>query len=98
MAHYSFLGVPFFATIPTWAQPCEAPSEVKTAIEAATLPPATPMNDRIAAAEKIREQFPADYFAHRFYQELFVKQGMFSETAQEEYRALLVRPPDNRKR
>jgi tetratricopeptide (TPR) repeat protein len=95
MARYSFLGVLFFAAIPTWAQPCEAPSKVKAAIEAATLPPATPMDDRIAAAKKVREQFPADYFAHRFYQELFVKQGMFSETVQEEYRALLDAHPDD---
>src|SRR5580658_7727520 len=95
MARYSFLGFLFFAAIPMWAQPCEAPSEVKAAIEAATLPPATPMDERIAAAKKVREQFPADYFAHRFYQELFVKQGMFSGAVQEEYRALLDAHPDD---
>jgi len=95
MAHRSFLGVLFFATLPVWAQPCEAPSNVKAAIEAATLPPLTPMDDRVAAAKKVREQFPADYFAHRFYQELFVKQGLFSLPIQEEYRALLDAHPDD---
>src|ERR1039457_279335 len=95
MAHRSFLGVLFFATLPVWAQPCEAPSNVKAAIEAATLPPLTPMDDRAAAAKKVREQFPADYFAPRFYQELFVKQGLFSPPVQEEYRALLDAHPDD---
>ena len=95
MVHRSFLGVLFFATFPAWAQPCEAPANVKAAIEAATLPPATPMDDRIAAAKKVREQFPTDYFAHRFYQELFVKQALFSQPIQEEYRALVDANPDN---
>src|SRR5450759_3018946 len=95
MAHRSFLGVLFFATLPVWAQPCEAPSNVKAAIEAATLPPPTPMDDRVAAAKKVREQFPADYFAHRFYQELFFQQGLYSPAVQEEYRALLDAHPDS---
>lgn len=95
MIHRSFLGILFFATLPAWAQPCEAPSNVKAAIEAATLPPATPMDSRVAAAKKVREQFPADYFAHRFYQELFFKQGLFSQPVQEEYRVLLDAHPDD---
>jgi thiol-disulfide isomerase/thioredoxin len=95
MAHRSFLPVLFFAALPIWAQPCEAPSEVKVAIEAATLPPKASMDDRIAAAKKVREQFPEDYFAHRFYQELFVKQGLFSQPIQEEYRTLLDAHPDD---
>ena len=95
MAHRSFLGVLFFATLPAGAQPCEAPSNVKAAIEAATLPTATPMGHRIAAAKKVREQFPANYVAHRCYQELFVKQGLFSQPVQEEYRALLDAHPDH---
>src|ERR1035437_6357847 len=95
MTHRSCLGVLFLATLPAWAQPCEAPSNVKAAIEAATLPPATPMDTRVAAAKKVREQFPADYFAHRFYQELFVKQALFSPPVQEEYRALLDAHPDD---
>src|SRR5580700_3635978 len=94
MPHRSFLPVLFLAAVPVWGQPCEAPAGVKTAIEAATLPPATPMDDRIAAAKKVREQFPGDYFAHRFYQELFVKQGLFSQPVQEEYRVLLEAHPD----
>jgi thiol-disulfide isomerase/thioredoxin len=95
MTHRNFLGVLFFATLPVWAQPCEAPSNVKAAIEAATLKPAAPIDERIAAAKKVREQFPADYFAHRFYQELFFKQGLFSPEVQEEYRALLDAHPDD---
>ena len=95
MAHRSFLGVLFFATLPAGAQPCEAPSNVEAAIEATTLPTATFMGHRIAAAKKVREQFPANYFAHRFYQELFVKQGLFSQPVQEEYRALLDAHPDH---
>jgi hypothetical protein len=95
MAHRSFLGVLFFAALPAGAQPCEAPSNVEAAIEAATLPTATPMGHRIAAAKKVREQFPANYFAHRFYPELFVKQGLFSQPVQEEYRALLDAHPDH---
>src|SRR5450759_3339605 len=94
MTTRSCLGVLLFATLPVWAQPCEAPSSVKAAIEAATLAPATPMDDRVAAAKKVREQFPADYFAHRFYQELFFQQGLFSQPVQEEYRALLDAHPD----
>src|ERR1035438_5020036 len=95
MVHRSFLGVLFFATFPAWAQPCEAPAKVKAGTEVAPRPPATPMDDRIAAAKKVREQFPTDYFAHRFYQELFVKQALFSQPIQEEYRALLDANPDN---
>jgi thiol-disulfide isomerase/thioredoxin/tetratricopeptide (TPR) repeat protein len=95
MPHRSFLVVLFFATLPVWAQPCEAPSNVKAVIEAATLAPATPMEDRVAAAKRVREQFPADYFAHRFYQELFFKQGLFSQAVQEEYRSLLDAHPDD---
>jgi thiol-disulfide isomerase/thioredoxin len=95
MTHRRFLGVLLFATLPVWAQPCEAPSNVKAAIDAATLPPATPADDRVAAAKKVREQFPADYFAHRFYQEQFFKQGLYSQPVQEEYRALLDAHPDD---
>src|SRR5450759_5315317 len=95
MTHRRFLGVLLFATLPVWAQHCEAPSNVKAAIEAATLPPATPLDDRVAAAKKVREQFPADYFAHRFYQEQFAKQGLFPPAVQEEYRALLDAHPDD---
>jgi hypothetical protein len=95
MVPRSFLGVLLFATLPAWAQPCEAPPKVKAAIEAATLPPATPMDERIAAAKKVREKFPEDYFAHRFYQGLFFEQGLFSQSVQDEYRALLDTHADN---
>jgi hypothetical protein len=95
MAHRSFLGVLFFASLPAGAQPCEAPSNVEAAIEAATLPTATFTGHRIAAAKKVREQFPANCFAHRFYPELFVKQGLFSQPVQEEYRGFLDAHPDH---
>jgi thiol-disulfide isomerase/thioredoxin len=91
----SFLGVLMFASLPVWAQTCEAPANVKAAIEAATLPPATPADDRAAAARKVREEFPADYFAHRFYQEQFFQQGLYAQPVQEEYRALLNAHPDD---
>ena len=95
MVPRSILGVVLFATLPAWAQPCEAPAKVKAAIEAGTLPPTTPMEERIAAAKKVREQFPDDYFAHRFYQGLFFNQGLFSQPVQDEYRALLNTHPDS---
>src|ERR1035438_7047094 len=95
MVPRSILGVLLFATLPAWAQPCEAPAKVKAAIEAGTLPPTTPMEERIAAAKKVREQFPDDYFAHRFYQGLFFNQGLFSQPVQDEYRALLNTHPDS---
>jgi thiol-disulfide isomerase/thioredoxin len=94
MAH-RFLVVLFLASLPAWAQLCEAPSDVKAAMKAAVLPQTTPTEDRIAAAKKVREQFPADYFAHRFYQERFVQQGLFSTVVQEEYRELLNEHPDD---
>jgi tetratricopeptide (TPR) repeat protein len=95
MIQRRFLGVLLFATLPVWAQPCEAPSKVKAAIEAGTLAPASSMEGKIEAAKKVREQFPQDYFAHRFYQDLFLKQGLFSQPVQEEYRALLDAHPDD---
>ncbi|MBZ5617842.1 MAG: TlpA family protein disulfide reductase [Acidobacteriia bacterium] len=95
MAHRSFLSLLFLAALPIWAQPCDAPSNVKAAIEAATLP-GKPMDDRIAAAKEVRDRFPSDYFAHRFYQELFVnQQGLFSQPVREEYHALLNANPDD---
>ena len=90
----SLLGLLIFASLPLRAQTCEAPSHVRAAIEAAALPPATTADDRAAAAKKVREQFPADYFAHRFYQEQFFQQGLYSQPVQEEYRALLDAHPD----
>lgn len=94
MIRYSSLGVLFFAALNVWAQPCEVPPEVKTAMDAASLS-GKPLDERIAAARKVRDQFPADYFAHRFYQELFVSQGLFSKPVREEYKALLDAHSDN---
>jgi hypothetical protein len=87
MARCSILGVLFLAALRVGAQPCEAPSNIKTAIDAAALF-GKPLEERITAARKVRDQFPSDYFAHRFYQELFVNQGLFSKPVQEEYKAL----------
>lgn len=95
MTHRHLVAVLFLAALPACAQPCEAPANVKAAIAAATLAPTGSMDDRVAAARKLRDQFPADYFAHKFYQELFVKQGLFSPQVQEEYRALLDTHPED---
>jgi thiol-disulfide isomerase/thioredoxin len=76
--------------LPLLAQECEPPSPVRAAIAASTLP-AGPQNfpdQRIAAARKVRDQFPSDYFAHRFYQEQFFNQGVYAKEVLEEYRAL----------
>jgi thiol-disulfide isomerase/thioredoxin len=81
--------------LPVLAQPCEAPGDVKAAIDAATLGPARPLAERAAAARKVRDQFPADYYAHRFYQEQYFSNGLFSKPIQEEYKALLDSHPDD---
>src|ERR1039458_4083641 len=70
-----FASVVFLAALPVLAQPCEAPPNVKAAIDAATLAPARPLEERAAAARQVRDQFPADYYAHRFYQEQYVANG-----------------------
>src|ERR1035441_9093294 len=84
-----FASVVFLAALPVLAQPCEAPPNVKAAIDAATLAPARPLEERAAAARQVRDQFPADYYAHRFYQEQYVANGLFAKPVQEEYKALL---------
>ena len=89
MPGFRFASVLFLAALPVLAQPCEAPPSVKAAIDAATLPPARPLEERAAAAKKVRDQFPADYYAHRFYQEQYVTNGLFAKLIQEEYKALL---------
>ncbi|MGA2197976.1 MAG: hypothetical protein ABSH40_22115, partial [Bryobacteraceae bacterium] len=90
-----FASVLFLAALPVLAQPCEAPANVKAAIDAATLPPARPLDERAAAARQVRDQFPADYYAHRFYQEQYVTNGLFAKPIQEEYKALLDSHPDD---
>jgi len=64
MIRFSVFSVVFLAALPIYAQECEAPPEVKAAIEAA---PGRSSDERVAAAGKVRDQFPSDYFAHRFY-------------------------------
>jgi len=86
---FKFASILFLAALPVLAQPCEAPPNVKAAIDAATLPPARPLEERAAAARQVRDQFPADYYAHRFYQEQYVSNGLFAKAVQEEYKALL---------
>lgn len=46
------------------------------------------MDERIAAARKVRDQFPSDYYAHRFYQDKFASDGVYSQSIQDEYKAL----------
>jgi thiol-disulfide isomerase/thioredoxin len=89
MPGFRFASVLFLAALPVLAQPCEAPPNVKAAIDTATLPPAGPLEERAAAARQVRDQFPADYYAHRFYQEQYVSNGLFAKPIQEEYKALL---------
>src|ERR1039458_2418687 len=89
MPGFRFASVLFLAALPVLAQPCEAPPNVKTAIDAATLPPARPREERAAAPRQVRDQFQADYYAHRFYQEQYVANGLFAKPVQEEYKALL---------
>ncbi|MGO9260478.1 MAG: redoxin domain-containing protein [Bryobacteraceae bacterium] len=98
MPGFRFFGVVFLAALPVLAQPCAAPPDVKAAIDAATLPPARPLEERAAAARKVRDQFPADYYAHRFYQEQYVSNAafpVFAKPIQEEYKALLDLHPDD---
>jgi thiol-disulfide isomerase/thioredoxin len=95
VSYRSFLPVLFFASLRVWAQPCDAPADVKSAIEAASQQPLKSLEDSIAEAKKLREQFPEDYFAHRNYQELFIKQGLFTQAVREEYRALMDAHPDD---
>jgi thiol-disulfide isomerase/thioredoxin len=89
MPGFRFASILFLAALPVLAQPCEAPPNVKAAIDAATLPPAKPLEERAVAARQVRDQFPADYYAHRFYQEQYVANGLFAKPIQEEYKALL---------
>src|SRR5262249_13214804 len=71
-----------------WAQPCEPSPEMKTSIEALNSAHG-PGEARLAESKKLRDAFPSDYFAHRQYQEQFVRQGLFSKEVQQEYRALM---------
>ena len=95
MPGFRFASVLFLAALPVLAQPCEAPPDVKAAINAATLPAAGPLEERAAAARQVRDQFPNEYYAHRFYQEQFVANGLFAKAIQEEYEALLDSHPDD---
>ena len=80
---------------PLQAQTCEAPPEVKAAMESARRTPSTPMEERRTAARAVRDEFPTDYFAHRNYQELFFDRGLFSQTIQNEYKKLLDQNPSS---
>jgi hypothetical protein len=57
-------------------------------------PSARRLDERGAAAKKVRSSFRG-LLAHRFYRELFFKQGLFSQPVREEYRALLDEHPDD---
>src|SRR5262249_30822913 len=94
MIRCNYLAVVFLTAIPAFAQTCEAPSAVKSAIDAATLR-GRPLSERIDAARKVQDEFPSDYFSHRFYQDVYVAQAFFSKNIQEEYRALADAHPDD---
>ena len=72
------------------AQLCEAPPKVQAAIDAAlSASSGKPLDERIAVARKTRDQFPNDYYAHRFYQEQFIgPQRLFAKSVQDEYKSL----------
>ncbi|MBZ5582481.1 MAG: TlpA family protein disulfide reductase [Acidobacteriia bacterium] len=82
------------AGLPLCGQPCDPSSDVKAAMDAATRAGGNAEN-RIAAAQKVRDQFPRDYFAHRFYQNQFVIQRLFSKFIQDKYRAVLEQHADD---
>jgi hypothetical protein len=50
---------------------------------------------RIAAARKVRDQFPDDYFAHRFYQDELRGPAVYSADVREEYRRLAEAQPQS---
>jgi thiol-disulfide isomerase/thioredoxin len=85
----------FLMALPICGQECEAPPDVAAAIKAAQLSPQNPLDERIAAARNVRNRFSEDYFAHRFYQDMFLSKELYSGTIQSEYRALLDEHPDN---
>jgi thiol-disulfide isomerase/thioredoxin len=75
-------------------QPCEAPTDVQAVIDGVVFPPGAARADRTSAARAIRDRFPDDYFAHRFYQEQFFSGGTYSKDVQGEYRNLLAKHAD----
>ena len=83
----------FLAALPGLAQPCEPSSQVKAAIDAATPTAGASREDRIAPARSVRDRFPGDYYAHRYYQEQFFSGGVFAESLRAEYQALLDSHP-----
>ena len=95
MSGVRLLTVIILAALPVLAQPCEAPPDVKAATDAATLASSKPLEERAAAARKVRDQFPAEYWAHHFYQAQYFANGLFAKPIQEEYRALLDSHPDD---
>src|SRR5579862_85187 len=85
----------FLMAIPICGQECEAPPDVAAAIKTAQLSPQNPLDERIAAAKNVRDRFPEDYFAHRFYQDMFISRDLFPTAIQAEYRTLLDEHPDD---
>jgi thiol-disulfide isomerase/thioredoxin len=108
MARRGLLSVALLATLPLGAQQCqsdsegypEAPSDVRDAIIAAMGSAPRQLGDeRVAEARKVRDRFPSDYLAHRFYQHTSYYSGgyrpFFPRAIREEYRNLLETHPDD---
>jgi thiol-disulfide isomerase/thioredoxin len=85
----------FLAVLPAWAQPCEVSGPAKTALDALPAAPGANAGERLAAARKLRDQFPQDYFVHRAYQDVTWSRGVSSPDIQAEYRALKNAHPDD---
>jgi thiol-disulfide isomerase/thioredoxin len=95
MLGFRFVILLLLAAWPLAAQICEAPPDVKAAIAAATLPASKPLEERADAARKVRDRFPSDYYAHRFYQEQYIFSATFAKSMREEYKTLLYSHPDD---
>jgi thiol-disulfide isomerase/thioredoxin len=80
----TYCAILFLAALPTWAQPCEISAPAKAALDG--LPHSG--SERLAAARKLRDQYPQDYYIHRAYQDVTWSRGVSSPEMQAEYRGL----------
>src|SRR5258707_9315677 len=108
MAGRRLFCVALLAMLPLASQQCksdsegypEAPSDVRDAIIAAMGSAPRQLGDeRVTDAKKVRDRFPSDYLAHRFYQHTSYYSGgyrpFFPKAIREEYRKLLETHPDD---
>jgi len=74
-----------------WAQPCGIPDSLKLALDGERTGGAT----AAGAAKNVRDRYPANYFAHRAWQDLNIDRGVFAADVQIDYRALRDEHPDD---